>query len=555
MQKEKIPLKLTDFRNFLFLAFKHLKLPSPTPVQFDIANYIAGNETRIIISAFRGVGKSWITAIYVLWRLYLDPNINILVVSASKNRADDFSTFCLRLLSEIPILQHLYPKSDQRQSKISFDVGTANASQQPSVKSLGITSQLTGSRADLVVADDVETSGNTQTQFMRDKLSESIKEFEAIIKPDTSKIVFLGTPQVEQSIYNKLQERGYNIRYWTARYPSEVQLKSYGKNLAPIIANTWEVEQIGKPTDPTRFDEKDLLEREASYGRLGFNMQYQLDTTLNDLNKFPLKLSDLAVMTLNPDTAPEKVIWASSPELQHQDLPNVGLQGDGYYRPMQIQGDWIPYTGCVMAIDPSGKGKDETAYCVTKFLNGNIYLAEVGGFNAGYSEHTLTKLVEIAKKHKVQKILIEENFGLGMFEALLKPYLIKQYPCTTEMIRQTSNKHRRILDTLEPLISQHRIIVDKQVVKEDYDGTNALYSNETAIRYQLFYQISRLQKEVHSLSHDDRIDCLQIACHYWVKHLVKDQELSMMTRKEELMDLELNKYFGNDGNENNWIKL
>jgi len=555
MKQEKLQSRLTDFRNFLFLAFKHLRLPSPTPVQFDIANFIAGSETRIIISAFRGVGKSWITAIYVLWRLYLDPNINILVVSASKNRADDFSTFCLRLLSEIPILQHLYPKSDQRQSKISFDVGTANASQQPSVKSLGITSQLTGSRADLVVADDVETSGNTQTQFMRDKLGESIKEFEAIIKPDTSKIVFLGTPQVEQSIYNKLQERGYNIRYWTARYPSETQLKSYGKNLAPIIANTWEVEQIGKPTDPTRFDEKDLLEREASYGRLGFNMQYQLDTTLNDINKFPLKLSDLAVMTLNPDTAPEKVIWASSPELQHQDLPNVGLQGDGYYRPMQIQGDWIPYTGCVMAIDPSGKGKDETAYCVTKFLNGNIYLAEIGGFNAGYSEHTLTKLVEVAKKHKVQKILIEENFGLGMFEALLKPYLIKQYPCTTEMIRQQTNKHRRILDTLEPLISQHRIIVDKQVIKDDYEGTNALYPNETAIRYQLFYQISRLQKEVHSLSHDDRIDCLQIACHYWVQHLVKDQELSMMTRKEELMDLELNKYFGNDNSDNNWIKL
>ena len=138
-----------------------------------------------------------------MWRLLLNPNVNILVVSASKNRADDFSTFCLRLLHEIPILQHLYPRDEQRQSKISFDVNTAIASQQPSVKSLGITSQITGSRADLVVADDVETSGNTQTQFMRDKLSEAIKEFEAVIKPDTSRIVYLGTPQTEQSIYNK----------------------------------------------------------------------------------------------------------------------------------------------------------------------------------------------------------------------------------------------------------------------------------------------------------------------------------------------------------------
>ena len=173
-----IPNKLTDFRNFLYLTWKHLNLPEPTKIQYDIANYIATGSQRTIVSAFRGVGKSWITSAFVLWKLLLNPHLNILVVSASKNRADDFSTFCLRLLSEMPILMHLYPKDNQRQSKISFDVAPAGASHQPSVKSLGITSQLTGSRADIIVADDIETSGNTQTQFMRDKLSESIKEFE-----------------------------------------------------------------------------------------------------------------------------------------------------------------------------------------------------------------------------------------------------------------------------------------------------------------------------------------------------------------------------------------
>jgi len=359
---------------------------------------------------------------------------------------------------------------------------------------------------------------------------------------------------VNKVFITKLQERGYKIRYWTARYPSEKQIKSYGSNLAPLINNTWSTELIGKPTEPTRFDEKDLLEREASYGRLGFNMQYQLDTTLSDLNKFPLKLSDLVVMNCNPENAPEKVIWASSPELQHNDLPNVGLQGDAYFRPMNIQGSWLPYTGCVMAIDPSGKGRDETAYCVTKFANGNIYLLDIGGFNAGYSEHTLSKLVDVAKKHKVNKILIEQNFGQGMFEALLKPYLIKQYPCTTEMVHQQSNKHRRILDTLEPIISQHRLIVDKYVVKKDYEETNMLYPQETALRYQLFYQISRLQKEVHSLAQDDRIDCLQVACNHWVKHLSRDQELAMKMRKEELFNAEMEKYFG-DPVDNSWIKI
>jgi len=547
--------KINDFRNFLYLTWKHLRLPEPTPIQYDIADYLANGSTRCIISAFRGVGKSWITASYVLWRLLLDNQLNILVVSASKNRADDFSTFCLRLMAEMPILKHLYPKGDQRQSKISFDVAPALASQQPSVKSLGITSQLTGARSNIIVADDIETSGNTQTQFMRDKLGEAIKEFEAIIKPqDDSRIIFLGTPQHEFSIYSKLQERGYKTRYWTSRYPSEKQLLSYGSNLAPIILNTWSNEMVGKPTDPTRFDEKDLLEREASYGRIAFNLQFQLDTSLSDLDRYPLKLSDLSVMTLNPEDAPEKVVWASSPELKHNDLPFVGLQGDGYFRPMQIQGSYLPYTGSVMSIDPSGVGRDETAYSVTKFLNGNIYLSDIGGFNSGYSEHTLSKLVQVAKKHKVKKILIEQNFGQGMFNELLKPYLQKEYPCTIESIHQQSNKHRRILDTLEPIMSQHRLIVCPSVIKKDYEETNSLYPAEKALRYQLFYQMSRLQKGANTLTHDDRLDALQMSCHYWIQQLAKDQDIAFRQRKEEQFRLEVERYFG-EPEPLTWIKM
>ena len=222
---------------------------------------------------------------------------------------------------------------------------------------------------------------------------------------------------------------------------------------------------------------------------------------------------------------------------------------------MQTQGKWIDYTGSVMSIDPSGKsGTDETAYCVTKFLNGNIYLHAIGGFNSGYSEHTLHNLVKVAKKHKVQKILIEENFGQGMFQALLQPYLIKEYPCTTELIRQTTNKHRRILDTLEPIMNQHRLVVSPEVIKDDYEGTNARYPSETAIRYQLFYQISRLQKGANTLSHDDRIDALQMACKYWIDQLGKDQDLAVKSREEEAFWEEVEKHWGVK-EPNTWINL
>ena len=83
-----------DFRYFLVLVWRHLQLPDPTPVQLDIAYYMQHGSRRRIIEAFRGVGKSWMAAAYTLWLLRNDPQKKIMVVSASKTRADDFSQFC-----------------------------------------------------------------------------------------------------------------------------------------------------------------------------------------------------------------------------------------------------------------------------------------------------------------------------------------------------------------------------------------------------------------------------------------------------------------------------
>ena len=529
----KIPSKLLDFRNFLYLCWKHLNLPAPTPIQYDIANFIQGNDQRVVINAFRGVGKSWITSAYVCHQLLLNPQKNILVVSASKNRADDFSTFTLRLINEIDVLAHLRPSESQRQSKVSFDVRPARASHAPSVKSLGITGQLTGSRSDLVIADDVETSHNSATMGMRDKLSTQVKEFESIIKPQ-GRIIFLGTPQTEMSLYNELPKRGYKLKVWTARYPSLKQLRSMSKTLASTITKTWHIDKVGFPTDPNRFDFEDLREREASYGKSGFNLQFMIDTTLTDEDKYPLKLSDLVVMSTNPDKAPEKIIWASSPELRDEELPCVGLHLDAYYRPMQTQGEWLDYQGAVMSIDPSGRGKDETAYAVVKMFNGNLFLTDSGGLVGGYTDKTLQGLADIAKKEKVKLILVEENYGGGMFSKLLLPFIHRTYPVTLEEVRHTTSKEKRILDVLEPLIQQHRLIINRAVVLNDYHKTQELYSTDQALRYQLFYQMSRLSRDKGSLAFDDRLDVLAMACAYWVEQLARDQELAMKQRKDDL---------------------
>lgn len=533
-----IPEQLKDFRNFLYLVWKELNLPEPTPIQYEIAEYMQSGDKRAIIEGFRGVGKSWICSAFVVHQLLLDQSKNILVVSASKTRADDFSTFTLRLIHEMPLLAHLKPTDKQRFSKISFDVGGAPASHAPSVKSLGITSQLTGSRADIIVADDVEVPNNSATQGMRDKLAEQIKEFDSILKPEPeSRVIFLGTPQCEDTVYHKLQERGYKTRIWTCKYQDQATNESrYNSNLSPFVVDS---EKVGRSTEPTRFSDIDLAEREASYGRSGFAMQFMLDPRLSDRDRHPLKLSELIVMDVDSELAPEKLVWARSPELEwDSSVPNVGLSGDRYYRPMQVLGKMVPYTGSVMSIDPAGRGQDETGFAIVKMLGGNLYVPAAGGLQGGYSEETLEKLANLAKEHKVNYIVVESNFGDGMFNQLMMPVLRRIYPCTIEEVRHNTQKEKRIIDTLEPVLNQHRLIVDPKVIKEDWESAQG-YPPEHQLKYQMMYQLSRLTKERGALIHDDRLDALSIAVNYWVENIAQDAEEQMKTRREQAIVEEL----------------
>ena len=545
--KHEVPAELQDFRNFLYVCWKHLGLPDPTQLQYDISQYLQNGPKRAIVMAFRGVGKSWICSAYVVHQLLLDPSKNILVVSASKTRSDDFSTFTLRLIHEIPVLACLKPRDGQRFSKISFDVGPAPASHAPSVKSLGITSQLTGSRADIIVADDVEVANNSATQGMRDKLSDQVKEFDAIVKPlPSSRILFLGTPQCEDSIYTKLRERGYETRVWPSEYISNKHNDTiYEGAIAPFLMSATNDETVGKSTEPLRFNDIDLEERKLSYGRSGYALQFLLNPRLSDADRYPLKINDLIVQDLDNDVAYEKYVWASGPDQQiTSDIPNVGFNGDRYHRPLKMLGDMIEYTGSVMAIDPSGRGKDETAYAVVKMLNGYLFVHACNGIKGGYGENVLRQLSTIAKRFNVNEVVVESNMGDGMFTELLKPIISTIHPVTINEVRHHIQKEKRIVDTLEPTLNSHRLIVDPSVIREDY-ATSQSYPIETQLRYCLFYQLSRLTREKGSLLQDDRLDALAMAVNYWTEQMAANADVKINDRKEQLLNDELERFVSN----------
>ena len=522
-----------DFKLFLQALWGQLELPSPTRAQYAIADYLQHGPKRLQIQAFRGVGKSWITGAFVLWTLFKDSEKKIMIISASKERADNMSIFLQKLIIETPWLNHLRPKSDDaRWSRISFDVA-CSPHQAPSVKSVGITGQLTGSRADLMILDDVEVPGNSMTELMREKLLQLCTEAESILtpKPD-SRILFLGTPQTTFTIYRKLAERNYRPFVWPGRYPRAID--KYEGLLAPqLVADMDNGAEPWTVTDPDRFDNDDLLEREAAMGRSNFMLQFMLDTSLSDAQKFPLKMADLIVTAVNPTTAPDNIIWCSDPSNVIKDAPTVGLPGDYFYSPMQQQGTWEPYTETICSVDPSGRGTDETAACYISQRNGLLYLHEVRAYKDGYSDGTLLDILKGCKKYNVTKLVIETNFGDGIVSELFRKHLQQtKQAIDVEEVRANVRKEDRIIDALEPILNQHRLVVDRGVIDWDYKS-NADAAPEERLLYMLFYQMSRMCREKGAVKHDDRLDALAQGVKYFTDALAISAQETINTRKRE----------------------
>ena len=521
-----------DFKLFLQALWTQLDLPSPTRAQYAIADYLQHGPKRLQIQAFRGVGKSWITGAFVLWTLFNDPEKKIMIISASKERADNMSIFLQKLIIETPWLSHLRPKSDDaRWSRISFDV-MCSPHQAPSVKSVGITGQLTGSRADLIVLDDIEVPGNSMTELMREKLLQLCTEAESILTPkDDSRIMFLGTPQTVFTVYRKLAERNYRPFVWPARYPRKIS--NYEGLLAPQLqadidtgAESWGV------TDD-RFEDEDLIEREAAMGRSNFMLQFMLDTSLSDAEKFPLKMADLIVTSVNPDKCPESIVWCSDPANVIKDAPTVGLPGDYFYSPMQQVGDWLPYAETICSVDPSGRGSDETTAAYISQRNGFLYVHAMRAYRSGYSDETLLDILKGCKKYKASTLLIESNFGDGIVAELFKKHIQNlAMNIGIEETRANVRKEDRIIDALEPVLNQHRLVIDRGVIDWDYKS-NPDEAPERRLLYMLFYQMSRMCREKGAVRHDDRIDCLAQGVKYFTDAFGISAQEEIKARKRE----------------------
>lgn len=527
-----------DFRDFYYDCSVDLLGFEPTEQQLDIAQFVAFGGHYAMVQAQRGEAKTTITGCYAVWCLIHNPSYRILIVSAGTPLAKQISTWCIQIINGMPELECL--RVDQshpgaRASVEAYDVHHTlkGADKSPSIACLGITSTSQGYRADVLIADDVESKKNSMTATMREQLRDLTRDFVSINQK--GRIIYLGTPQSHESIYNDLPARGFTVRIWPGRYPTEQEEANYNGHLAPLITTAMHMDPSlrtgggplgdrGKPTDPGMMPEDILTKKEVDQGTSYFNLQHMLDTALSDAERFPLKLNDLMFYSFDLEEAPQKFTWSNDPAFQIHNAVGAAIQ-DPIYRPAKVSDDFLPYTYKLLCIDPAGGGQngDETGVTVL-YANSSGWIGVMSctGIPGGTDPRKLKQIVKLAQKWKVNDCIIERNYGGDAFpNAFAAACADAEWPMSIETVWAQGQKELRIIDALEPVIGFHKLIINHSVLEEEAQSLQR-YPAESRPLFSLLFQLKHITRDRGSLMHDDRLDALGHGV-AWLVKVIKQQ--------------------------------
>lgn len=525
----------SEFEDFADLGMRFLGY-TLTDMQRDIARYMQYGPRQSMVAAQRGEAKSTLAALFAVWRLIQDWNEWVLIVSGGETQASEVALLVIQLIERWGILCYLRPDRSRgdRTSYEHYDIhcDLRTVSKSPSVACVGITAQLQGKRATLLIPDDIETTNNSLTATNREILLLRSKEFGAICVD--GKILYLGTPQTKDSIYRTLSTRGYEMRIWPGRIPTLDEEIRYGATLAPYILDLitqgaarsgYGVDGTrGQASDPQRYDEDLCVEKELEFGPEGYQLQYMLDTTLSDAMRTRIKLSDAIVAALGTDAAPDTLFYAAAPQNRVQSVPDsvkqevlYNLAGSG-----QLM---LPYQHKMMIVDPAGNGGDEVAFACGGALNSYIHLFGVGGLQGGLSEENCNVLIDYCEEFGITDIVMEANMGHGTASMVLLNIIAKRKLTHIGVrdIYAKGQKERRIIDTLGPVFRRHKFVLHERAIEMDTEYLSQ-YSRDKRNLYSLLFQLSGITYDRGSLAKDDRADAVAHLVNELKGYLSADEE-------------------------------
>jgi hypothetical protein len=191
------------FRQFVWLWNRCQGQTTP-PLHIEIAEWLEQRwhqeDRRLVLLVFRSAGKSTLVGIFCAWLLLNDPDLRILVLAAEHDLARKMVRNVKRIIERHPLTRGLIPKRAEQWASDQFTVRRRLTRRDPSLLARGIGANITGSRADVVICDDVEVPNTCATAPRREELRSRLHEISYVLVPDGLQL-YVGTPHSYDSIY------------------------------------------------------------------------------------------------------------------------------------------------------------------------------------------------------------------------------------------------------------------------------------------------------------------------------------------------------------------
>ncbi|MBP0446652.1 phage terminase large subunit [Roseomonas sp. SSH11] len=420
-----------DFLEFLYAW--NLRAGVNTPgVHRRIARWLmarhAGRDRRLLLMAFRGCGKSTLVGLWCAWRLSVQPELRILVLAADHSLAARMVATVRRIVERHPLCRHLLG-GDESWASDRFTVRRAGAIREPSMLAQGITGNVTGARAELIICDDVEVAGNCDTPGKREELRERLGECEFILTPGGT-ILYVGTPHCAESLYAPAEAEG-------------AFLAGYRRLRIPLL------NPVGRSAWPERFPREAIQTLRDRVGPLPFRRQMMLECASSGTARL-----DPALI----------VRYGEEPDYREANgRPILSLLGR---RLVSGGGFWDPAYG--------RPGQGDSSVLAATFADGEgnhylhrlAYITQDPDGEPDPATQQCRRVAAIAKDLLLPVVRVETN-GIGKF---LPPLLRREMAragaaCTVVEHASHRAKQERILGALDPVMAARRLHAHEAVFR------------------------------------------------------------------------------------------
>ena len=437
----------SDFLEFVWVWNVQANQGTPR-VHQRIARWLdarhAAQDKRLLLLAFRGCGKSTLVGLWCAWLLARDPQLRILVLAADHALATKMVATVRRIVLRHPFCGHLIPNGVGEWAADRFTVRRGGALRDPSMAAAGLYGNITGSRADVIVCDDVEVANNCDTQARRAELRERLSETEFVLVPSGT-ILYVGTPHCAETLYlPAIDERAVLFGYRRLRVPV--------------------LDEDGRSAWPERFPPAGLDALRARTGPLRFARQMMLEV----IAESAARLDPALISRYGEDTSYAEV--GGRPVLS---LMGRRLVSGGAY--------WDPAYGRPGAGDASVLAVTYTDGDGNHYLHRLTYLTHEPDGQPDPATQQCWEVAAVARDLLLPVVRVETN-GIGRFlPALLRRELARAgVPCT--VVEQVNHrpKRERILGALDPALAARRLHAHESVFRTSLAAEMAAWRPDTA---------------------------------------------------------------------------